>query len=901
MMPQGQVYTFPQQGAVSMSYHIVGPTQQYQHTAAPAPGQQRPAQVMNNAAAPFQPGGQYPGGPQQVGVAGPYGGGPHLGGQNIIYSHGGAPGGGQVGHPGQVQMGMYGQPRYMMPHGQHMQPGHHLAMQQVPLSQAPPQGPLGPHQGAPPSHQQHSQQQQQQQQQQQPQQPVPSMYQHQPPQHPVASISTSGPPPSTTPQPVQQSSVYQPPQQQQQQPQQQQQQPAQQAPLQQQQPPQQQAPSQPPPAAAAPSSTLTRRPRNRIAIVDPSTGQEVKLDNTSTSKTPAVPAETPAAPSEPSSTSSTPAPSETSASSTAATAASEPKSGGKPSGIATEFAAKVAALAEGSVKKEDSPASSKRDSATPETASPEQSPAPEPVTVVKEGSEPAPTPEVAKTAEAEETTPETAAASSVSSLSVTTDLAREDCLYEPVSPTPLPDSPSDDTTKQVTAAAEASTKAASKPSPFQEVINKKAAAGTTPEADHEEEPFEHSKSGKKKKPSAAEKKRALNSKGEKKGDLLDVITSIQDKSDDAVVNDVADAVEKMSITQPAEAAESNDVAGNQAAEAPAHSEESPDSAPKVNGVSSSEARPDGDSEMEDGEIIDDEEDSDLKIKLKYEYESDQWSPLNPDGKKQYGREFLICLQRDPLSLQKPTNLPNMEIVKDKPNLNQKTQSRFDFTPNFVKGSNSRGPPGRGRGSQGGDRKGRGGDRVDGGKPRMVINLPSISQEVKLNKAENAWVPSAMNKKKDSSAAPEGAENEFADLRKKSLAILNKLTPQKFETLVTKFQDLPIDSSEKLSLCMELVFEKAVDEPSFSVAYAQMCAELQKKKVQDETGKEVNFRKLLIMRCQQEFEKDYMEGLDREKYVEQMNSTTDEEEKKRIKGEFEAMEMKARKRSLGNIR
>ena len=33
----------------------------------------------------------------------------------------------------------------------------------------------------------------------------------------------------------------------------------------------------------------------------------------------------------------------------------------------------------------------------------------------------------------------------------------------------------------------------------------------------------------------------------------------------------------------------------------------------------------------------------------------------------------------------------------------------------------------------------------------------------------------------------------------------------------------------------------------------------------------------------------------------MNSTTDEEEKKRIKGEFEAMEMKARKRSLGNIR
>ena len=49
--------------------------------------------------------------------------------------------------------------------------------------------------------------------------------------------------------------------------------------------------------------------------------------------------------------------------------------------------------------------------------------------------------------------------------------------------------------------------------------------------------------------------------------------------------------------------------------------------------------------------------------LKYEYKEDQWSPLNPEGKKQYDREFLICLQNDPLSLQKPTNLPPMEIVK----------------------------------------------------------------------------------------------------------------------------------------------------------------------------------------------------------------------------------------------
>ena len=147
------------------------------------------------------------------------------------------------------------------------------------------------------------------------------------------------------------------------------------------------------------------------------------------------------------------------------------------------------------------------------------------------------------------------------------------------------------------------------------------------------------------------------------------------------------------------------------------------------------------------------------------------------------------------------------------------------------------------------------------------------------------------------------EAELQELGRKVIAILNKLTPQKFDTLVLRFQELPIDSTEKLSLFMELIFEKAVavDEPSFSVAYASMCGELQKKKVQDADGKEINFRKLLIMRCQQEFEKDYMEGLDREKHVSEMEATTDEDTKKRIKGEFEALERKLRKRSLGNIR
>ena len=45
----------------------------------------------------------------------------------------------------------------------------------------------------------------------------------------------------------------------------------------------------------------------------------------------------------------------------------------------------------------------------------------------------------------------------------------------------------------------------------------------------------------------------------------------------------------------------------------------------------------------------------------------------------------------------------------------------------------------------------------------------------------------------------------------------------------------------------------------------------------------------------------MEGLNKEKFEADMNEATNEDDKKKIKMEYEAMEMKMRKRSLGNIR
>ena len=94
----------------------------------------------------------------------------------------------------------------------------------------------------------------------------------------------------------------------------------------------------------------------------------------------------------------------------------------------------------------------------------------------------------------------------------------------------------------------------------------------------------------------------------------------------------------------------------------------------------------------------------------------------------------------------------------------------------------------------------------------------------------------------------------------------------------------------------------MDEPGFSVAYAKMCEVLKNKEVKSsETGKPVNFKKLLITMCQKEFYRDYMEGLDQSQYDADMAAADSEEKRKQIQEDFEAKERRARRRSLGNIR
>lgn len=58
--------------------------------------------------------------------------------------------------------------------------------------------------------------------------------------------------------------------------------------------------------------------------------------------------------------------------------------------------------------------------------------------------------------------------------------------------------------------------------------------------------------------------------------------------------------------------------------------------------------------------------------------------------------------------------------------------------------------------------------------------------------------------------------------KKLRAILNKLTPEKFETLSGQVKELEIDNTERLCAVIDLIFEKAISEQAFSTTYARLC-------------------------------------------------------------------------------
>ncbi|CAG8488138.1 4877_t:CDS:2 [Acaulospora colombiana] len=147
-----------------------------------------------------------------------------------------------------------------------------------------------------------------------------------------------------------------------------------------------------------------------------------------------------------------------------------------------------------------------------------------------------------------------------------------------------------------------------------------------------------------------------------------------------------------------------------------------------------------------------------------------------------------------------------------------------------------------------------------GQPGQNIGQESVTP---LEISENRWIP-MMHKTIDERL-------HLETVQRKVKALLNKLTLEKFDRISDQIIEFANRSREERDGCLlreviSLTFDKSCDEPNFSQMYAQLCRKMMEKvdpeiideSVRNAENKPVQggalFRKYLLNRCQENFEK-----------------------------------------------
>lgn len=203
--------------------------------------------------------------------------------------------------------------------------------------------------------------------------------------------------------------------------------------------------------------------------------------------------------------------------------------------------------------------------------------------------------------------------------------------------------------------------------------------------------------------------------------------------------------------------------------------------------------------------------------------------------------------------------------------------------------NHRGAPGVMRNPRGGlinvgpiaPQMSRSGSDADRWQQKGIFPSPVTPMQV-MHKAEKKYVV--------------GKVSDEEEAKQRQLkAILNKLTPQNFEKLFEKVKEVNIDNVATLTGVISQIFDKALMEPTFCEMYANFCFHLAGALPDfSEDNEKITFKRLLLNKCQEEFERGEREEAEADK-------TEEEGEIKQTKEEREEKRIRARRRMLGNIR
>ncbi|GCB24942.1 eukaryotic initiation factor 4F subunit p150 [Aspergillus awamori] len=167
---------------------------------------------------------------------------------------------------------------------------------------------------------------------------------------------------------------------------------------------------------------------------------------------------------------------------------------------------------------------------------------------------------------------------------------------------------------------------------------------------------------------------------------------------------------------------------------------------------------------------------------------------------------------------------------------------------------------------------------------MAKSMPlTAGMEVKaLQVSSTGWKPRSIGQAPAAAAAagptPGGATHMPPDMvQRKVKAALNKMTPENFDRIAGQLLEIVSQSKDEtdgrtLRQVIQLTFEKATDEAHWASIYAKFCkrmlesmsAEIKDENIHDKNGNVVAggslFRKYLLNRCQEEFERGWKVNL-----------------------------------------
>ena len=152
------------------------------------------------------------------------------------------------------------------------------------------------------------------------------------------------------------------------------------------------------------------------------------------------------------------------------------------------------------------------------------------------------------------------------------------------------------------------------------------------------------------------------------------------------------------------------------------------------------------------------------------------------------------------------------------------------------------------------------------------NMPlTASMDLKpIQVSSSGWKPRSVGQAGGSGPAPDGHMAPDV-VQRKVKGLLNKMTPEKFERIADQILEIAAQSKNEtdgrtLRQVIQLTFEKATDEAHWASTYALFCERMLKfmspdikdENIKDKHGNVVTggalFRKYLLNRCQEEFER-----------------------------------------------